>query len=534
MKRLSLGLVVVVLLSVGRVAMAQETPAVLVWTPSLASFLEQSKTLLTQIGQADAANTLTQQALGKLGAKGLTGIDGSRPLGLFLRFNPDPSGALVIPISQEREFLDLLERFDLKSAKDADGIYKLAAPIPVPVYLKFTAKHAWITILNKTGFAAPIDPNAVFPAQTSLVSARVRIDALPKDARQLAISHFEDTLQQAMKQNAPAGSPAQKAFTEACNQALARLFAQALEEGKQLSFDFGFNAKDKDIAVNLVLEPRPGTPLAKSLADAGQRSSVFAAPVGQGLPPLSAKINVALPDPVAKAFAQLVEESFTQSAGKFQNPEKKKQAQELFDALKPSLDAGEIDAVFRVLGPGPEKKMGVVVGVKTTGGERLGGVFKTLADDARKLMTDAEKEKMILDADTVGTTKIHRFVLASEGQGRKVTDVFGDPTLSIAFRPDAVLFGIGHESSSALKALAAVSKPGVAPLVVFAVDGLQLAPLLASGTQLRAAEGIFTQKTDGFCQFTITGGEQLNVGATIRTPVIRFLGQTRAEKVDAK
>jgi hypothetical protein len=528
MNRSTVGLVLIALLTGGQAATAQdETPAVLVWTHSLNAFFDQGKTLLTQIGQGNIASTFAEQGQAKLGVKGLTGIDRTRPLGAFLRFTPDPSGALLVPIVQERDFFDLLERFDIKSAKEADGTYRLAVALPIPVYAKVVGNYAWITILNKTGFAATLDPAKIFPQQSALVSARVQIDGIPKDARQLAISQFEDSLQQAMKKN-DAGTPAQKAFTEASNLALARFFAQSLEEGRTLAADLAFDAKDKSIQFQLALAPRPGTPLAKTLADAGQRSSVFGA-LGQAS--LAARVNLALPDAVAKAFTQLVEESFTEGAAGFRDADKKKQAQNFLDAIKPSLAAGEIDTILRVLGPNPERKVGVVVGLKAQAGDRLGDVFKALAEDATKTMSDAEKAKVMLDADAVGATKIHRFILGAD-QGRKVMDVFGDPTLSLAFRSDAVLFGIGYDSKTALKTLAETNKPGSAPLALVEFDCKQMAPLMApTGPD---AGNVFTAPTDGMVRAVVLGGEQLRVSVSVRTPVLQFLGQVRGAKGDGK
>jgi hypothetical protein len=523
-------------LLIASAARAQDTsPALAVWTSSLDGFLSQSQTLMGQLGLADAAAKFDQAVTAKLGGKRFAGIDGSRPLGAFLQFDPDPSGALLVPITGEREFLDLLERLEIKAAKDADGTYRLAAPVPVPVYMKLSPTHAWITVLNKSALAARIDAARVFPPQPKFVAGRLRIDRIPKDARQLTISHIEEMLQESFKKNTAASTPAQKAFVEAGNQAIARLVAQFLEQGQELAFDVAFDGAGKTLTSRATLTPLPGTALAKSLADSGRRTSVFAKSDASQPLRFRAGINAALPDGVATAFSALVAESFKDAAAGLQDPAKKKQTQELLSALVPTLKAGEFDAILAFAGPNPDK-LGVVAGLKVAQGDRIAALFKTLAEEARAMMTDAEKAKVMLDADAAGPTKIHRFALTTDkGTLQQAHDILGEAILSLAFRPDALVVGVGDGSDAAIKRVAQPASPAIAPLAFAMFDVAALSPLFSPTPKLKALAGeSFRAPGDGLCQLTVTGGNELSVQFTIRTPALRFFAASRGERTPAK
>src|SRR5438045_661940 len=72
-----------------------------------------------------------------------------------------------------------------------------------------------------------------------LLLARVRLDLLPKDARQLAVAEFEERTKTALDKalKTTTDKPGPKALTTAIFQELPRRFAQVVNEGKELVFD---------------------------------------------------------------------------------------------------------------------------------------------------------------------------------------------------------------------------------------------------------------------------------------------------------
>jgi hypothetical protein len=522
-----------ILLTGANTIFAQEAaPAVRVWAHSIDKALDRGKSLLEHLGLGASAAQLGGAITAKLGPTGLSSIDRSRPCGGFLQFDPDPSGALLLPIVQDKDFFDFLHGMAIKGIKESDGFYRLAVPLPIPVYAKVADKYIWITLLNKTGLAAKADPNQLFPQTRSLVSARVRLDRIPNDARQIAISQFEDRLQQALRKSAPNEDASQKAFVEACNQSVARMIAQILQEGEEVSLDLTFEPNADGLQVGLNVTPKIGTSFAKTLMDAGRQSSPFTA-ASQEPAALVAGLNFALPAPVAQALARVLEDGYREGAASLGDPIKAKQATELFAAVKPTLDAGEFNAIVRLVGPSAKKKFGIVAGVKVRDGNRIGDLFNALAADTKKQLPLADQAKIALDADAVGSVKIHRMMLpVGTGQPRGTTDIFGDATLSLAFRPDAVVGGVGHGSLAAVKSIAGTAKvDGGAPLAQIRINIAQLAPLLAMSPDLgEAAHFLFAKTEDGDCQLDVTGGNQFSISLAIRTPVLQFLGKARAKQ----
>src|SRR5207244_4499255 len=130
---------------------------------------------------------------------GLEGLDTTRPIGLFLHFNPDPAGALLVPVAGEKAFLDLLERLDIRPDRDAEGIYTFRVGFVLEVSMKFAGHYAVVTALNRNAFRTNFDAEKVLGATGPLLFGRVRIDGIPKDARQMALAEFEQRMQEASK-----------------------------------------------------------------------------------------------------------------------------------------------------------------------------------------------------------------------------------------------------------------------------------------------------------------------------------------------
>src|SRR4051812_46430917 len=110
--------------------------------------------------------------------KGAKAVDAKKPIGLY--GTPGPNGTdsavvLMVPVADEKAFLDLLGGFKVKAEPDKDDktLYTLTAEqFPqVPGYLRFASGYAYATAMNKENVAkgALAAPAAVLPAgQTGL------------------------------------------------------------------------------------------------------------------------------------------------------------------------------------------------------------------------------------------------------------------------------------------------------------------------------------------------------------------------------
>src|SRR4051812_37727395 len=96
-------------------------PAVVLRARSVDALRAEGKGFLDQLGLSAALEKLAVPLRAKTGPKGLEGLDPKRPLGLFLHFDPDPAGALLVPVTSEKAFVDLLQRLDIRADRGDDG-----------------------------------------------------------------------------------------------------------------------------------------------------------------------------------------------------------------------------------------------------------------------------------------------------------------------------------------------------------------------------------------------------------------------------
>src|SRR5438552_18049838 len=83
-------------------AKAAETPTVVVRAKSLNALLENLNLVVNLVGQEEAARQIEGLIKGKIGKKGLKGIDPTRPFGAYVRFGKaldEINGAILIPVA---------------------------------------------------------------------------------------------------------------------------------------------------------------------------------------------------------------------------------------------------------------------------------------------------------------------------------------------------------------------------------------------------------------------------------------------------
>jgi hypothetical protein len=501
----------------------QPTPAVLVRVRSLDALQVQGATLFDQLGLAKTFGQLDALLKTKAGPKGLAGIDTAKPVGAFVHFTPDPAWAVLIPITGEAAFLDLLERLDYKTSLGKDGIRTFPLHPLAEASLKFDRGYAWITLLNRNAFRTTFDAASLLTSGGPLASGRVRLDLMPKDARQLLTAEFEEWMQEALKtmlKSADKEGP--KEVTTAVFQELPRRFAQILDEGKELVVDIDFEPVPKELRVQARLDPLPGTALAKSLAEMGQRKNAFPA---AGDAALTANIGASLPTPIAKALTKLVVESFQDAQANFTDASRKEKSQALLDALRPTFEAGNLVGQLRFVGPSADRKLGMALFAEVKDGVRLAATVREMLDDAKKQMPAAEQAKVELDADTADSVKIHRFRLPAE-PGR-AEDVLGQRILSLGFGPDGLWMGLGAGSGEALKTMATAKRDADGKVFALDLDAARLSPLLAPKADPKT---FFTTRNDGLIRLQAEAGPAFRIDLSIHTPVLRFLNQTRDER----
>jgi hypothetical protein len=527
-------LTLVAILPIALRAGGTDKPTVTVRVRSLDTLVDNAKLLVSLAGREEIAKQVEGLVKAKIGNQGLEGIDPARPFGAYARFGKeldDITGAILIPIADEKSFLGLLENLNYMAAKGKNDIYTVQTGTPIEIYLRFANRYAYVSALNAAALEGKLpDPVQVLGKDGPTIAATMRLDQLPEAARQIAIAQIEQGLQDLSSKKLPNETPGQQAIRAAAAREFAKSIIGVLKDGGELNLAIDLNAQTKELSANFSLSGKPGTELAKAIQNLGRTPSLFGALRGDAA--FRGLTHIVLPEEIKKGLGKVLDEGAAQGLEKIQDAGKRRQAQQLVDVLMPTLKAGELDAYLQLLGPRGGNKYAIVAGVKLQDGDQLGATLHELVVDAMKRMPEAERAKIQLNHASAGAIKIHRVELPAHDEGvRKLQAILGDTHLHIAFRKDAGFVAIGQDSLTALKEALAAQGAGPSPLFLYELDVARLAPILAPTEELRAsAKKIFANGQDGVVRLALEGGASLRLSLTTRLPVLQFLSQIREMK----
>jgi hypothetical protein len=523
------------LLVLSPAARTQETkpPTVVMRFNSIDGLIDHVKFLTSLAGQKDAAQLIEQLIKTKIGAKGLEGVDATRPFGLYGRIGKeidDVSGALLIPIADEKAFLNLLRGQNLKVAPEANGLYVIKTGIFIDAYLRFAHNYACITALNTAALDNKnlLDPAKVLAgAKTSAFALTIQLDQVPDQAKQIALGTAEQAIEMAKDKNIPGETPAQKAFRVAAAKEAAQLISTILKDGKELKVAVDLDKQTGDLAASFSLAGVPNSDLASGIAGLAKNPSIFA-----GLLKKDAILNgmghLQLPDKLTKALGDVVEEAKTKALERIEDAGKKQQAEALCKAITPTFKAGDFDGAIVVYNQG--KYYTILSATKVKDGEELGKTVRALVSDSLKDLPPGLKEKITLDADNVGGIKVTRVELPIHNQeGKHLEMVLGDLNVYVAFRSDAVLIAMGKNGLEAIKGAIAVQPAATSPVLFYDIDIARLA-LLIHPEHADKAKELFPNGQGGLVRFSVQGGETLTVRLVTKVAVLQLLGHMAEKK----
>jgi hypothetical protein len=513
---------------------AQAPPTFVVRIRSLDTLVENAKLLVALAGREEIANQVEGLIRAKIGAKGLEGIDPARPLGAYGRFGKDIddiSGAVLVPIADEKAFLALLENVNVPVTKGKNDIYTVQTGTPIEAYFRFANRYAYISI-NAAALEQGklVDPVQVLGKEGPTFAATVRLDQLPQGARQIATAQIEQGLQEALDKKVPNETPAQKAFRVAAAKEAIKTMVAIVNDGSELNLSVNLDGKTKELNAGLTLSGKPGSELATTIQSLGQRTSLFGA-LRNSDAAFHGALHMVFPEEMKNAFAKVLDEATQQGIGQIQDAAKRQQAEKLLAALTPTLKSGELDGFIQLLGPSADRKYTILGAVKLQEGTKLATTIQDLITDALRQAPEKIKARVQLNAASAGDVKIHRFELPEEDEKiGKLRDVVGDTNLYIAFRNDALFAALGAGGLDTLKTALAAKGAGPSPLFLFDVDVARLAALAPTEQLRNSAKTVFPGGKDGQVRLAVEGGPTLRLSLTTRLAVLQFLSQTRELK----
>jgi len=516
-----------------RAADDKKLPAVVVRVAPYDSLMGDFRFLADSAGKGEEFKQL--EGTFKEAFKGIEkGIDTKKPMGLYanIKNKVEESEVVVLaPVADQKAFVELLNKQDNVKVKEGkQGLYTVetGGAAPEQVYLRFAKGYAYFTYKEPKNIDPDrlLDPTAVFPPEkVGVASVTVNIDQIPKELRDMGVAAVVQQLA-ALKEDAmPGETETQKAMRLASIDETGRMVKMILEDGKQVALRFDIDQKTTDIKLSLAMTGQPGSPLAKQIDDLGQSKSVGAGVLATDSA-MNFLVHYMMPEKFKKPFAAAIEEEFKKNIDKEEDKDKKAMAERLFKVLQPTLNQGELDAAFDVVGPRANGKFAGVLAVRV---EKGGDIDKALRD-AIKSAPEKERAQVKLDFDKAGPVAIHRVEINDE-MTKEQRDMFGDSKeVFFAVREDAALVGFGEKGLDALKA-AIASKPKTGSLIQFEMAMGRLAKLMSANEQTPGAKAMPKAAQQAFGKagkdadkitFKLEGGKALSLHIGMKGPMLKF------------
>lgn len=520
-------LAAVVAVSCALPARAAETkpPTLIVRLQSVDALVADFKYVAGLAGHADEAEQAAAIIKLLAGEKGLEGVDTKKPIGFYAYLASPPTsstGALMIPIADEKAFLALVDRFMLGAKKDPQtDVWKIEhEKLPFPLYFRFANDYLYVTLRDKETLDKDklLAPAAVLPAEKiGVASATLNLGSIPKDLRTLALGQIETQLAK-IKEKKGRETEAQQALKESVVDELLSVLKSLVEDEATINLKAIIDRKAGELALEASLAAKPGSTLAKKLSALGEIKSPVAGLIGD-----DSAANLALrleaPDKVKAAIGPLFDEIAEQATKKAPDDNAKNLAKQVIKAIGPTIKEGVLDLAVDYRGPSAKELYTAIIGARVKDGKDIDKAFIALGE---KLPAEAQPF-IAMNAEKVGGVGIHRLDV---GQffPEDVQRQFGQSPIYIAFRDDAAFISVGEKGLDAIKdALGTKEKAGA--IFRGQVSLSKLAPLIAVDNKKvpEAAKKAFAEGKDSDkISLTITGGEELKIRLGVKSGAVRF------------
>ncbi|QDU22263.1 hypothetical protein [Urbifossiella limnaea] len=523
---------------------AAADPAITFQTQPVGRILGDARAVVAKLVDEKAVGSINDAIKAKLGDKGFSGLDLGRPVLGYVHLPADPAkavGVLVVPVTEEKAFLDFFERLTgAAPEKAAGGMYTVPAPDPgVSIGLRFAEGYAYLAAGGKGNGPATVlaadqlVPTAKLldPAEQSLLATRVYFDRLPKELRTQAREYIDRGKKAAGMLPFPPElmSPVEKGLLEGL--ALGERWLKLSEGATEATARFTLDAPAAELGVEFTVLPRPGSDLAKLLAERKATTNRFAGVLTKdtavGFVTRLPFFNKELRDAGTAGL-----DAALKATGGFGGPTGDL-LQEALKGAKRTVATGEFDVAGSFRGPNKDGHFTGVLGVAFEDTKAL--------EKAVKAAIDAEappdfQRVVKWNAEKVGGVAIHVIELgklAGEGGflGGPEKALGGpDAKVALAFAPKAAYGAVGPDAVAALKALLA-APPAEAPVLTVVLNPARWIKFMTKGEapprEIEDVSKLFgsEDRPITIVSLAVTGGNDLKVtGRLSLRSVIGFFG----------
>jgi hypothetical protein len=498
------------------------TPGVVLRIQPINRLVENAFFLAESVGMKEQAKMIEGSLKGLTGPKGIEGIDPEKPIGLYGNIGPnliDSEVVGLIPIADEKTFVEMLGKLNLQAKKGDNGIYVMNIPnSPFPMFFKFKDGYMCATIRDEKGIDDKklLSPKDLLTAEkTGVMSISLNLAGLPEDLIKNVVPQIELQIAEAKQKKIPGESPAVEKLRNDISEMLLQFVVQVFTQGEDLTMKVDMDRKAGDLGLGVSFKGKNGSELAKSIAGLGATKSMGAGMISKDSV-IHMNINSVVPETARKDFIKVFREGINKSIADEKDLSKKGAMEKMAKALTPTLESGNMDAVMDVRKTG-NGKFAFLTAMKISEGKKIEEVIKLLYKD----LPDSEKKKLALDFAKSGDTNVHKVDILIQPADAKN---FGSEPGYLAISNDVILFAGGEKSLSLInEALSSSSKLG--PIFEFEIAFNKAAGLLTKEfpDAVEVAEKIFKENPNSDkLRVTLEGGKELSLKMSMKSTVLTF------------
>lgn len=375
------------------------------------------------------------------------GVDRNKPLGVMVFFTLElglqPVPVAYVPVNDIDKFADTLAvaRVTLKESSDAENRYELIGR-RVTMHLKLENGYAFIT-RKPDAFDRPfIDPVAL----TKILSDRydvgllVDLDTIGDGVKTVFLEFLRASAQAELQQRAEESDERYR-LRRANGESLLYFIEQTLTHGERLLAGLNVSNRSRDAIFEIALETREDSSFAKALADIGGKTSHFAQQLDKPAP-LTLSFSWGLGAHGRDVLLDALQDDRPANPAAVPEtapiPAVANPLQEFLETLRPTIQAGRIDAFLQFLG-NPEEKFVLIGGAQVVDGARVGAALRKILEEAGR---ESSETTITLDAHSYQGVVFHQ--IARETAPPQEVRLYGEPPVSyVGAGPTALWFAVG-------------------------------------------------------------------------------------------
>lgn len=392
-------------------------------------------------------------------------LDKERPIGVCvtLQGEDDVRALGFVPVKDLKMLLMTLEQQIGKPEDVGDGVLKIAADRPQPLFVKESAGWAFVSNRREQLSDLPKNPVAILDGLNKKYAFAVRVNVgnIPPNLREMAVSQLRQGFEGRVAQELnPEQAEAMKQF----GGLLVDSIVQLIQETEHITLGWQVDKEAKKTYLDMNFAAIEGTELAKQMQLIREGKSAFA---GFSLP--DAALTFLTHGQSSKAeieqstalLARLRDQAMKkiETDGNLSGDDDRQTVKaivnQLLDLANDTVKAAKMDAgATLMLKPG---SLGLAAGGFVADGQKLADAVKKLAAFGAK--KDPNFPSINFDAETYQGVTFHTARIPLQDADAKAREILGDPLeLVIGTGKTSAYIAFGKDSTKLLKSVLAASK----------------------------------------------------------------------------